>query len=100
MCFSYPAPGASIFGELQKGLVVVLLRGAGNPQVEDVSTSEVVLAVDGFSALTNIGRRLCCTDSHLIEVTGDTLADGEYEVAPEALEILRQIDEFAPQYNP
>jgi len=104
---SYPAPGADVFSELCKGSVVVLLRGAGSPQVEDVSTSEVILAVAGFSALTNTGRLLCCTDSHLIEATGDTLADGEYEIAPNARELLRQAEQpqeiddgFMPQYNP
>lgn len=106
MSFSYPAPGADIFGELQKGSVIVLSRGAGSPPVEDVSTSEVILAVEGFSALTNTGRLLCCADSHLIEATGDHLAEGEYEVSPEAQELLRQAthqkieDGFEPQYNP
>lgn len=106
MSFSYPAPGANIFGELQKGSVIVLLRGAGSPPVEDVSTSEVILAVEGFSALTNTGRRLSCFDSHLIEATGDHLAEGEYEVSPEASELLNQAqtqkirDGFEPQYNP
>src|SRR3989304_2718994 len=77
MCFSYPAPGASIFGKLQKGSVVVLLQGAGHPPVEDVTTSEVIIAVDGFLALTNAGRLLACTDAVLIDVLGETLADGE-----------------------
>ncbi|MEK7064002.1 MAG: hypothetical protein AAB973_00130 [Patescibacteria group bacterium] len=93
MCFpSYPAPGAEIFGELQEGSVIVLYQGAGNPPIEDVSTSEVILAVGGFSALTNTGRLLCCVDSHLIKTTGDKLADGEYEIAPEARELLARAE--------
>ena len=88
MCFSYPAPGASIFGKLQKGSVVVLLQGAGHPPVEDVTTSEVIIAVDGFSALTNAGRLLACTDAVLIDVLGETLADGEYEISPRAQELF------------
>ena len=89
MChFSFPAPGASIFHELEKGSVVVLLRGAGSPPVEEVSTSEVILAVDGFSALTNTGRLLACTDAALIDVLSETLAEGEYEVSPRAQELL------------
>ena len=88
MCFSYPAPGASIFGKLQKGSVVALLQGAGYPPVEAVSASEVILAVDGFSALTNTGRLLSCTDAALIDLLGETLAKGEYEVTPRAQELL------------
>ena len=89
MCFAhYPAPGADIFGELEKGSVVVLLRGAGYPPVEAVSTTEVILAVDGFSALTNTGRLLACTDAVLIDVLGETLADGEYEISPRAQELF------------
>lgn len=82
MCHPYyPAPGADIFGELQKGSVIVLYQGAGKPTVEDVSTSEVILTVDKFSALTNTGRLLCCTDSPLLKAYGTLLADGEYEIA-------------------
>ena len=88
MCFSYPAPGASIFGKLQKGSVVVLLQGAGYPPVEAVTTAEVILAVDGFSALTNTGRLLACTDAALIDIPGETLADGEYEISPRAQELF------------
>jgi len=88
MCFSYPAPGASIFGKLQKGSVVVLLQGAGHPPVEDVTTSEVIIAVDGFLALTNAGRLLACTDAVLIDVLGETLADGEYEISSRAQELF------------
>lgn len=87
---SYPAPGAGIFNKLQKGSVVVLLKGARAPPVEGISTSEVILDVDGFSALTNMGRLLACTDAALMDVTGKHLAEGEYEIAPEALEKLRQ----------
>ncbi len=93
MCFSYPAPGTDIFKELQKGSVIVLLRGAGSPKVENASISEVILAVDKFSALTNTGRLLCCNDALLIEATGDMLADGEYEIAPEAHELLARAED-------
>ncbi len=89
---SYPAPGADIFSKLGKGSVVVLHQGAGNPQVEDDSTSEVILAVAGFSALTNTGRLLCCVDSTLIDVTPAVLGDGKYEIAPEAQELLARAE--------
>lgn len=89
MCFAhYPTPGANIFSELERGSIVVLLRGAGYPPVEEASTSEVILAVDKFSALTNTGRLLACTDAGLIDVTGDHLAEGEYEITPRAQELL------------
>ena len=90
MChFSFPAPGADIFDELRKGSVVVLLQGAGYPPVEAVSTTEVILAVDKFSALTNTGRLLACTDAALIDVLrSEILADGNYEVSPRAQELL------------
>ncbi len=88
MCFSYPASGADIFNELKKGSIVVLLQGAGYPPVEAVSTSEVILAVDKFSALTNTGRLLARTDAALIDVLGETLADSEYEVSPRAQELF------------
>lgn len=98
MCHPYyPAPGAEIFQELQKGSVIVLSRGAGSPPVEDVSTSEVILAVDKFSALTNTGRQLCCADSPLLKAYGTLLADGEYEIAPEAQEQLRQAEQRRTQ---
>ncbi|MFZ2202021.1 MAG: hypothetical protein WAV56_01350 [Microgenomates group bacterium] len=89
MCqFSYPAPEADIFSELEKGSVVVLFQGAGYPPIEAVSTTEVILAVDKFSALTNTGRLLACTDAALIDVLSETLAEGEYEVSPRAQELL------------
>ena len=89
MCFAhYPAPGADIFDKLEKGSVVVLLQGAGYPPVEAVTTTEIILAVDRFSALTNTGRLLACTDAALIDVLGETLADGEYEISPRAQELF------------
>lgn len=89
MChFSFPAPGADIFGELEKGSLIILFQGAGYPPVKEVFTSEVILAVDKFNALTNTGRLLTCTDAALIDVTGDHLAEGEYEVSPGAQELL------------
>lgn len=97
MCFRYPLPGSEIFGEIKPGSIIFLRRGAGNPPVEEDSTSEVIISVDGYSALTNTGRLLCCVDSGFIDAVGGTLAESEYEVSPEAQAILRQAEEAAAQ---
>ena len=100
MCHPYfPAPGAEIFDKLSKGSSVVLSYGAGNPRVTELSVAEVILAVDKFSALTNTGRLLSCADAALIKATGDTLADGEYEIAPEAQELLHRAETRQAERN-
>lgn len=90
----YPT-GAEVFESLQKGSVVVLLPGAGNPEV-DVVTSEVIIEVDGFSAMTNTSRLLCCRDAALIEPTGEVLNEGDYEVSPEAIILLASLTGDTP----
>lgn len=91
MCMSryYPAPGGDKIAALEPGDEVVIKAKFGHPSKEE-DVTDIVLSVNGFSALTASGVKLACWDSAGIEKTGRHFEDGEYEVSPEAQAILEQ----------
>lgn len=87
MHMGYPSAHGYIFADLQAGDEILVKAGAGHPQQENDAT-EIIVDVDGMSALTANGIKLMCTDGVLIKPTGNHFEPGTFSVSPEAERIL------------
>ncbi len=85
-CSRYPAGGSGIFKKLRSGDEVKIQAGRGDPETTEEVT-EVIAEVSGFSALTNTGRKLMCTDASGIATTGNRPG---YKVSPKAQRLLEK----------
>jgi hypothetical protein len=79
--------GSEIFEEMHVGDEVKIQPGRGMPETTE-EVLEIIVAVDGLSALTNTGRRLMCFHSGGLKLTGQHFEEGEYELSKEARGIL------------
>lgn len=79
---------------LTHGTQVTLEEGIGFPAVPEGGVTEVIVAVAGYSALTNTGRKLaqCMGDNEGITPTGQFLNDDEYKLTDEAKAILSEVE--------
>lgn len=78
------------FWELGQGAEVTIRPGYGM-EPSDIERTEVILSVDGFSAMTNQGTILCCMDADGVVATGRILNWKDYEVSPLALQRLNDV---------
>lgn len=90
----YPPTESGIFFKMRPGDEIKIRPGFGYPQAE-AEVTEILAAVDGYSALTASGRRLMCDDAYGLELTGNHFEAGEYEVSPETQEILAEVEKSA-----
>ncbi len=93
MCsnFSLP-PGAKLIASLKVGDGIALEDGAGYPAVEGFAL-EIIVAVNGFFALTHTGRRLSCYDGLFVSQTGvhyDHESDYPEPISDEARRLLAE----------
>ncbi len=102
MCYghgfgSLPNSLGLLISSLQKGDEIIIT----NLDSEDHGLPEidVILEVDGFSALTAKGSILTCHSNIQIETTGKQLADGEYEITEKAQEIQADIARRRAEYE-
>lgn len=87
----FPMPGGGLIASLKAGDEITIKAGHGYPTSEGDMT-DIIVAVDGFSALTASGVRLMCSDGLGIEKTGNHFEEGEYEISPEAQVILAAVE--------
>jgi len=83
---------------LEPGDEIVIRAGFGHPAKEEDAT-DIVVAVNGFSALTAGGVRLACWDGAGVE-TGRHFEEDEYEISPEAQVILEKVGIVLSQKDP
>jgi len=79
-------PYGIVISRLNPGDGIIIRADHGYPRVKE-DTEDIILAVDGFSALTVEGRILRCLDS--IELTKKNYAN--FKVSDRAKEILEGI---------
>lgn len=91
MCLgmSYPNPAGEEIAKLKRGDEITIAPGFGYPPSQEVRT-EIVLDVDGFSALTNAGTRLMCDDGAGVEQTGRHF--DVFDITPEAQSIIDSVE--------
>lgn len=85
---SGPSAGAETIAGLGRGDEIVLDAGFGSPAQDKVST-QIVVEVDGFSALLASGVVLRCNDGLGVTPTGNHF--DEFEISPAAQTILAQV---------
>jgi len=81
----FPADGGDVIASLNIGDEITIRAGAGYP-ASDIDRTEIVVCVDGFSALTNQGTQLMCSDGLSVTTTGQNFED--FEISEKAQEIL------------
>lgn len=74
---------------LKPGDEVTIAPGFGTPST-DADRVEVIISVNGFSALTNQATRLTCEDEEGVTPTGNHLNPNEYQVTPAAQSLFDQ----------
>lgn len=101
---SFPDPRGYVIATLEVGDEVEIKVGAGHPKTEQ-AVFEVIISVDGFSALTHTGRVLACTDGLLVNVTSvhyDNENQYPSPVTDKARELLAQVqrqDDWAEDFR-
>ena len=85
----YPPAGSEIFFQMEPGDEIRVKPGFGSPML-NMELIEIVVAVDGYSALTQNGRRLMCDDAFGLELTGNHFEEGTYTVSAKAQEIMEE----------
>lgn len=83
-----PMDGADVIAKLQRGDEILLEAGFGSP-AQDVETTQIIVEVDGFSALTAAGIILRCDDGQGVTPTGNHFED--FELSQAAKNILAQV---------
>jgi len=90
MCFSYPNEIGMAISKLNVGDEVIFQEVVLQSEEDGDTITDIVVGVDGYSALTAGGHVLTC---HLkkLETTGKHLEPGQYQISPEAQAILDEI---------
>jgi len=73
---------------LKPGDEVIIKAGYGDPRVEE-DKRDVIVSVDGLSALTAAGISLKCHDSEGVKPTGKHYS--KFELSPKAKKILEAL---------
>jgi hypothetical protein len=87
-----PLPeGGSVIAGLKPGMEIQMEAGCGFPATNGV-TLEIVGVVEGCSAVTVTGRRLCCRDGWGVKATGQTAT---VELSDEARRVIAEATQQA-----